>query len=133
MCFYLLIQSVLWKQVTVTVSVWQGFIRQTFWNHIFIVNAFSPPQDRCSSECSNCCSNVSVCDECYRLGQMCDCRLPTMGSCLSNSCPSSTVSNTQTIFHLSSFHHMYPKWNPMYMKLMSFLKVLSFHYLQGDF
>ncbi|XP_040919107.1 uncharacterized protein si:ch211-198p11.6 isoform X2 [Toxotes jaculatrix] len=46
--------------------------------------------DRCSSECGDCCPNISICEQCFRLAEMCDCRLPTMRSCLTNSCPSPT-------------------------------------------
>uniref|UniRef100_A0A3Q1J782 Uncharacterized protein n=1 Tax=Anabas testudineus TaxID=64144 RepID=A0A3Q1J782_ANATE len=59
---------------------------------MIFVDVFSPSQDRCSSECGDCCPNISVCEQCLRLAEICDCRLPTMRSCLSNSCPSSTVS-----------------------------------------
>ncbi|XP_040919106.1 uncharacterized protein si:ch211-198p11.6 isoform X1 [Toxotes jaculatrix] len=47
-------------------------------------------KDRCSSECGDCCPNISICEQCFRLAEMCDCRLPTMRSCLTNSCPSPT-------------------------------------------
>ncbi|XP_059203210.1 uncharacterized protein LOC131982678 [Centropristis striata] len=45
-------------------------------------------KDRCSSECSDCCPDISICEECFRFGEMCDCRLPTMRSCLAVPCSS---------------------------------------------
>ncbi|XP_040927691.1 uncharacterized protein si:ch211-198p11.6 [Betta splendens] len=47
-------------------------------------------KDRCSSECGDCCPDISVCEQCLRMAEICDCRLPTVRSCVSTLCPSST-------------------------------------------
>ncbi|XP_060946695.1 uncharacterized protein si:ch211-198p11.6 [Limanda limanda] len=47
-------------------------------------------KDRCSSDCGDCCPNISLCDHCFRLAEVCNCRLPTMRSCLTDSCPAPT-------------------------------------------
>ncbi|CAI5676487.1 unnamed protein product [Oreochromis niloticus] len=43
-------------------------------------------KDYCSLECSECCAGLSVCEQCIRLGEMCDCRLPAVGPFLAESC-----------------------------------------------
>ncbi|XP_044037541.1 keratin-associated protein 4-5 isoform X2 [Siniperca chuatsi] len=44
-------------------------------------------KDRCC-ECGDCCPDISLCEQCFRLAEMCDCRLPTLRSCRADSCPS---------------------------------------------
>lgn len=48
-------------------------------------------QDHCSVHCPTCCPDVSVCDRCFRLAEMCDCRLPSVHSLLPNVCSSLSV------------------------------------------
>ncbi|XP_069021343.1 uncharacterized protein [Embiotoca jacksoni] len=45
-------------------------------------------KDCCSLPCADCCPDVSVCELCFRLAEMCDCRLPSLASVLPDSCPS---------------------------------------------
>ncbi|XP_010734732.1 uncharacterized protein si:ch211-198p11.6 [Larimichthys crocea] len=45
-------------------------------------------KDRCCSDCGDCCPNISVSEQCFRLAETCDCRLPTVHSCWTKSCPS---------------------------------------------
>ncbi|KAI3359950.1 hypothetical protein L3Q82_013845, partial [Scortum barcoo] len=45
-------------------------------------------KDRCSSECADCCPNVSICEQCFRMAEVCDYSLPTVRQCLTDSCPS---------------------------------------------
>ncbi|XP_034396127.1 keratin-associated protein 4-9 isoform X2 [Cyclopterus lumpus] len=45
-------------------------------------------KDRCSPQCAGCCPAVSLCENCFRFAEMCDCRLPTVRSCRAVSCPS---------------------------------------------
>uniref|UniRef100_A0A3Q3MUH4 Uncharacterized protein n=1 Tax=Mastacembelus armatus TaxID=205130 RepID=A0A3Q3MUH4_9TELE len=47
---------------------------------------FSLPKDHCSSKCGNCCPSIPICEQCFRVAEICDCRLPTMHSCLRDSC-----------------------------------------------
>ncbi|XP_061159102.1 uncharacterized protein si:ch211-198p11.6 isoform X2 [Syngnathus typhle] len=39
-------------------------------------------KERCPPLCGSCCPDFSVWDQCFRLAQSCDCRLPTLRSCL---------------------------------------------------
>ncbi|KAM4530478.1 uncharacterized protein PAE49_022967 [Odontesthes bonariensis] len=43
-------------------------------------------KDYCSPECARCCPNMSVCDQCFTLAEMCNCRLPNFSLSLPNSC-----------------------------------------------
>ncbi|KAL7378959.1 hypothetical protein ABVT39_021271 [Epinephelus coioides] len=45
-------------------------------------------KDRCSSECGDCCPNISISEQCYRFAEMCDFRLPTLRSCRAILCSS---------------------------------------------
>ncbi|XP_035770017.1 uncharacterized protein si:ch211-198p11.6 [Neolamprologus brichardi] len=49
-------------------------------------------KDYCSLGCSECCAGLSVCEQCIRLGEMCDCRLPAVGPFLAESCSPASVS-----------------------------------------
>ncbi|XP_076739595.1 uncharacterized protein LOC143418416 isoform X2 [Maylandia zebra] len=49
-------------------------------------------KDYCSLECSECCADLSVCEQCIRLGEMCDCRLPAVGPFLAESCSPASCS-----------------------------------------
>ncbi|XP_047213368.1 uncharacterized protein LOC124864495 isoform X1 [Girardinichthys multiradiatus] len=48
-------------------------------------------KDYCSLGCGSCCPNISVCEQCFRLAVMCDCRLPGVSSFLPDSCSSPSV------------------------------------------
>ncbi|XP_036003601.1 uncharacterized protein si:ch211-198p11.6 isoform X1 [Fundulus heteroclitus] len=39
-------------------------------------------KDYCSLGCGACCPDVSVCEQCFRLAEACDCRLPAISSFL---------------------------------------------------
>uniref|UniRef100_A0A3B4WTE6 Uncharacterized protein n=1 Tax=Seriola lalandi dorsalis TaxID=1841481 RepID=A0A3B4WTE6_SERLL len=54
------------------------------------VSVFCLPKDHCSSECGDCCPNISLCEQCFTMAEMCNCKLPTMRSCLNDTCPSPT-------------------------------------------
>lgn len=43
-------------------------------------------KDYCSLECGQCCPDLPVCEQCIRLGEMCDCRLPAVGAFLPEPC-----------------------------------------------
>ncbi|XP_008289158.1 uncharacterized protein si:ch211-198p11.6 [Stegastes partitus] len=43
-------------------------------------------KDCCSSVCTDCCPSVSICEQCFRLAVMCDCKMPTVDSFLPTSC-----------------------------------------------
>ncbi|KAG7504263.1 hypothetical protein JOB18_004728 [Solea senegalensis] len=47
-------------------------------------------KDRCSAECGDCGPDISISEQCFRLAETCDCRPPTVRSCLNHSCPSPT-------------------------------------------
>lgn len=49
-------------------------------------------KDRCSAQCSGCCPDVSMFEQCFRLGQLCDCELPSGRSCWPQSCSPPSVS-----------------------------------------
>lgn len=79
-----------------------------------VMTLFSVPKDRCCSDCGDCCPNISVSEQCFRLAETCDCRLPTVHSCWTKSCPSpsvrilrtqssSTLTTNQTVTTLA--HH----------------------------
>lgn len=70
------------------------------------------PKDRCSSECGDCCPNISVCEQCFRLAEVCDCQVRTMHSCWTKSCPSPSVSNLQT-------EHIKHKSNCVFLTLLT--------------
>uniref|UniRef100_A0A672GSJ3 Uncharacterized protein n=1 Tax=Salarias fasciatus TaxID=181472 RepID=A0A672GSJ3_SALFA len=42
-------------------------------------------------------ADVSVCEQCFRLAEMCDCSLPTVGSLLPASCPAPSVSERRPV------------------------------------
>uniref|UniRef100_A0A4W4DVV0 Uncharacterized protein n=1 Tax=Electrophorus electricus TaxID=8005 RepID=A0A4W4DVV0_ELEEL len=44
-------------------------------------------QAQCKSQCTDCCPSVSPFEYCYLCAQSCDCRPPTLNSCL-DYCPS---------------------------------------------
>ncbi|XP_030264619.1 uncharacterized protein si:ch211-198p11.6 [Sparus aurata] len=51
-------------------------------------------KDRCSLDCGDCCPNISLCEQCFRLAEMCNCSLPTVNSCWrETSCPPSNCAN----------------------------------------
>ncbi|XP_061568160.1 keratin-associated protein 5-4 [Cololabis saira] len=50
-------------------------------------------KDRCSSDCTDCCPRVSLCEQCYRLAETCNYRMPTIRSFLPNSCCSPSCAN----------------------------------------
>ncbi|XP_038151148.1 keratin-associated protein 9-3 [Cyprinodon tularosa] len=39
-------------------------------------------KDRCSPGCCSCCPDVSLCERCLHLAQLCDCRLPSLSAFL---------------------------------------------------
>ncbi|XP_037544705.1 uncharacterized protein si:ch211-198p11.6 [Nematolebias whitei] len=45
-------------------------------------------KDQCSVHCPCCCPNISMCEQCFRLAEKCDCRLPTVRSFLPDVCSS---------------------------------------------
>ncbi|CAL9692813.1 unnamed protein product [Knipowitschia caucasica] len=53
-------------------------------------------KDRCSVSCSDCCSGVSLCENCFKMAEVCDCRPPSLRSCFSysslSSCPTPSCS-----------------------------------------
>ncbi len=55
-------------------------------------------KDRCSADCGDCCPNISICERCFRLAQVCDCTLPTVDSCWTNSCSSCAVSSSSRVW-----------------------------------
>uniref|UniRef100_A0A1A8GDX0 Uncharacterized protein n=1 Tax=Nothobranchius korthausae TaxID=1143690 RepID=A0A1A8GDX0_9TELE len=50
-------------------------------------------KDYCSFECANCCPDISISEQCFRVAEMCDCRLPNIHSFLPNSCSSPSCIN----------------------------------------
>uniref|UniRef100_A0A8C2IRT8 Uncharacterized protein n=1 Tax=Cyprinus carpio TaxID=7962 RepID=A0A8C2IRT8_CYPCA len=49
-------------------------------------------QAKCDPQCSDCCVSFSPCEYCLVCAQSCDCRPPSLRSCLDYSCPSPNVS-----------------------------------------
>uniref|UniRef100_A0A8C7XHP8 Uncharacterized protein n=1 Tax=Oryzias sinensis TaxID=183150 RepID=A0A8C7XHP8_9TELE len=49
------------------------------------------------SECGGCCPDVSLCENCLRLAEMCNCHLPAVGSFLPNPCLSPNVSDQSAV------------------------------------
>ncbi|KAK7938753.1 hypothetical protein WMY93_002079 [Mugilogobius chulae] len=55
-------------------------------------------KDRCSVSCCDCCPGVSLGENCFKMAELCDCRPPSLRSCLDYSClgytcPSPSCSN----------------------------------------
>ncbi|CAJ1075930.1 SCO-spondin [Xyrichtys novacula] len=44
-------------------------------------------KDRCSCDCGDCCPDISFCEQCFRLAEICHCNMPTTKSCWKD-CPS---------------------------------------------
>ncbi|RVE69932.1 hypothetical protein OJAV_G00083000 [Oryzias javanicus] len=63
----------------ITVSLYMVLVGIGFWIRYCL-------KDRCSSECGGCCPDVSLCENCLRLAEMCNCRLPAVRSFLPNPC-----------------------------------------------
>ncbi|XP_029996739.1 sperm mitochondrial-associated cysteine-rich protein [Sphaeramia orbicularis] len=51
-------------------------------------------KDRCSFSCGDCCPDVSVSEQCYKMAETCDCRTPSLRSCLVDTCPSPSACPT---------------------------------------
>ncbi|XP_042249356.1 uncharacterized protein si:ch211-198p11.6 [Thunnus albacares] len=47
-------------------------------------------EGRCSSTCGDCCPDISLCEQCLRLAEICDFKPPNLRSYLSKNCPSPT-------------------------------------------
>lgn len=60
-------------------------------------SVFCLPKDQCSPDCGDCCPDLSLSEQCFRLAEMCNCKLPTLRSCVSDMCPSPTVSEHHTL------------------------------------
>ncbi|KAJ8347346.1 hypothetical protein SKAU_G00287470 [Synaphobranchus kaupii] len=43
---------------------------------------------QCSPDCCDCCANISPCEYCLACAESCDCRPPSLRSCLNQTCPS---------------------------------------------
>ncbi|XP_055079809.1 keratin-associated protein 5-9 [Periophthalmus magnuspinnatus] len=50
-------------------------------------------KDHCSVSCPDCCSGVSLCENCFKMAEACDCRPPSVRSCFAYTCPSPSCSN----------------------------------------
>ncbi|XP_060921850.1 uncharacterized protein si:ch211-198p11.6 [Labrus mixtus] len=38
-------------------------------------------KDRCSCNCCDCCPDISLCEQCFKLSEMCNCNMPDMKTC----------------------------------------------------
>lgn len=65
----------------ITVSIYMVLLGAAIWVRYCL-------KDRCSFSCGDCCPDVSVCDQCFKVAEVCDCRPPSLRSCLSSTCPS---------------------------------------------
>ncbi|XP_056144714.1 uncharacterized protein si:ch211-198p11.6 [Lampris incognitus] len=45
-------------------------------------------KDQCSFMWGECCPNISPCEQCFAWAESCDCRPPSLRSCLDQTCPS---------------------------------------------
>ncbi|KAM9393847.1 uncharacterized protein KZ484_005243 isoform 1-T2 [Pholidichthys leucotaenia] len=70
----------------ITVSLYMIILGIGLWIHYCL-------KDSCTFDCGDCCPDISVCEQCFRLAEMCDCQLPTVGSFLPQSCPSPSCTN----------------------------------------
>lgn len=81
------------KKFVFEVTAWRPgssrILTEVMWQIFAFLCAF---KDYCSLECSECCAGLSVCEQCIRLGEMCDCRLPAVGPFLAESCSPASVS-----------------------------------------
>ncbi len=67
------------------------------WVVFALCNSSLTLQAKCDPQCSDCCAGFSPCEYCLVCAQSCDCRPPSLQSCLDYSCPSPNVSHTPTV------------------------------------
>ncbi|KAM9843849.1 uncharacterized protein ACBR49_012970 [Aulostomus maculatus] len=67
--------------VLIAVILYMGLLGVGLWLRIYL-------KGRCSSACGGCCPHVPVGEKCFQLAETCDCRTPTLHSCLANLCSS---------------------------------------------
>ncbi|XP_041634016.1 uncharacterized protein si:ch211-198p11.6 [Cheilinus undulatus] len=67
----------------ITVSLYMIVVAIGFWIRYCL-------KDRCSCNCFGCCENISICDQCHKVAETCDCSMPDMKACWDRcpSCPS---------------------------------------------
>lgn len=76
-------------------------------------------QEQCSPGCGDCCPNIAPFDYCLACAESCNCRMPSLRSCLDQTCPSTcpslpNVSETsecatdQGLNHLFLPHALFP-------------------------
>lgn len=57
----------------ITVSLYMVVLGVGLWIRYYL-------KDYCSSNCTDCCPNVSICDQCFRFATVCDCKMPPVES-----------------------------------------------------
>ncbi|XP_078140513.1 uncharacterized protein LOC144539437 [Centroberyx gerrardi] len=67
--------------VMITVGLYMVFLAMALWVRFCL-------KDRCSLACGDCCPNISPCEQCFEWAELCDCRPPSLHSCLDQTCPS---------------------------------------------
>ncbi|XP_048053161.1 uncharacterized protein si:ch211-198p11.6 [Megalobrama amblycephala] len=67
--------------VMISVGIYMIVLAAVLWCHHCL-------KAKCDPQCSDCCAGFSPCEYCLVCAQSCDCRPPSMRSCLDYSCPS---------------------------------------------
>ncbi|KAM9541535.1 uncharacterized protein ACWYII_039053 isoform 1-T4 [Salvelinus alpinus] len=49
-------------------------------------------KEQCSPECGDCCPNIAPFEYCLACAESCNCRMPSLRSCLDQTCPSTCPS-----------------------------------------
>ncbi|XP_019906217.1 uncharacterized protein si:ch211-198p11.6 isoform X1 [Esox lucius] len=69
----------------IVVGVYMLFLAMALWFRQCL-------KEQCSPECGDCCPNIAPCDYCLECAESCNCRTPSMRSCLDQTCPSTCPS-----------------------------------------
>ncbi|XP_036445857.1 uncharacterized protein si:ch211-198p11.6 [Colossoma macropomum] len=67
--------------VMISIGLYMLFLAGVLWCHHCL-------KAQCDPQCTNCCPSVSPFEYCHMCAQSCDCRPPSLRSCLDYSCPS---------------------------------------------
>ncbi|KAK3553187.1 hypothetical protein QTP86_031764, partial [Hemibagrus guttatus] len=67
--------------ILISVGLYMLFLAGVLWCHHCL-------KTQCNPQCTNCCPSVSPFEYCHMCAQSCDCRPPSLHTCLDHSCPS---------------------------------------------
>ncbi|XP_067275489.1 uncharacterized protein si:ch211-198p11.6 [Pseudorasbora parva] len=67
--------------IMISVGLYMMVLAAVLWCHHCL-------KAKCDLQCSDCCAGFSPCGYCLVCAQSCDCRPPSLRSCLDYSCPS---------------------------------------------